>query len=477
MNVEKPIKSTQEQAVASWINYMNQQRINELLRNLSQQDIRLDDALKELDELKQSISRLVQSNRGGIKGMHGFIAERMQVYFENARSLLDGADKGYFLIDDNGPVDYTGYEISYQQKFVEKHLSLDAVKKHLEKYPDYIKDGGKYQIPKDYYERLKYLWELPQEETRKLSGEDYRLWKYIKDFFGDEGIDFSDVEPSAINYGDTQRNVADSTIEKEEQHIRKQNQEKRKQLYQKSRPSAKELYKSSAVSALAEGGIAFSMGVYRKRKAGKRIFAFDADDWRELGINTAGAGAKGGVRGAVVYGMTNFTATPAEVASSLVTATFGVLAEANRLKAGVINKEDFFINSEVYCLDATVSAVSSILGEVIIPIPVLGAVIGNMTGMLLYEIAKTAMLEEEQKILQQYGQNRMELDESLDRQYQIVMRQVEAEMKKFESLVEWAFSKEANDAFAGSVKLAEYCGVRSDRILRNRQDVMRYFTE
>ena len=149
MNGERAVKNTQEQAVASWIDYQNQLRINELLQGLSQQDTNLDNALKEFGELKESVSKLVQTNRGGTKGMHGFVAERMQVYFKNARNLIEGADKGYFLIDDNGPVDYTGNGINYQQKFVGKHLSLDAVKKHLDKYPDYIKNGGKYQIPKD----------------------------------------------------------------------------------------------------------------------------------------------------------------------------------------------------------------------------------------------------------------------------------------------------------------------------------------
>lgn len=475
MNGETIVKSTQEQAAASWVNYVNQMRINELLQGLSQQDINLDNALKELGELKGSVSRLLQTNRGGTTGIHGFIAERMQVYFKNARNLVEGAAKGYFLIDDNGPVDYTGNGIAYQQKFVGKHLSLDAVKEHLDKYPDYIKNGGKYQIPKDYYERLKYLFELPEAEGKKLAGEDYRLWKYVRDFFRDKDIAFSDIEPSVIDYGEGQRNIAGKTIAQEEQHVKKWNQEERNRLYQKSRPSAKELYKASAVTMAAEGGIAFGMGVYRKRKAGKRLSQFGEDDWKELGIDTAGASAKGGIRGAVVYGMSNFTATPAAVASALVTATFGVLAEAGRLRVGVIDQEEFFISSEVFCLDAAMSAISSILGEVLIPIPVLGAVIGNMAGMLLYSIAKDTMSEEEQRIIFQYNQSRAELEKTLTLQYQRLIEQMEEEIKRFDSLVDWAFSEDANTAFEGSVKLAEHCGVRWDRILKNKSDIDGYF--
>lgn len=475
MNGERAVKNTQEQAVASWIDYQNQLRINELLQGLSQQDTNLDNALKEFGELKESVSKLVQTNRGGTKGMHGFVAERMQVYFKNARNLIEGADKGYFLIDDNGPVDYTGNGINYQQKFVGKHLSLDAVKEHLDKYPDYIKNGGKYQIPKDYYERLKHLLELPESEGKKLTGEDYRLWKYVHGFFRDKDIAFSDIEPSVIDYGEAQRNVADRTISREEQQVRGWDQEERDRLYQKSRPSVREMYKVSTVAMAAEGGMAFCMGVYRKRKAGKKLSQFDGDDWKELGIDTAGASAKGGIRGAVVYGMSNFTATPAAVASALVTATFGVLAEAGRLRGGVIDQENFFIYSEIICLDVAVSAVSSILGEVLIPIPVLGAVIGNVAGMALYGIAKDAMSEEEQKIILQYNQNRTKLEKTLALKYQCLMRQIEEEIKRFGSLVNWAFSEDANAAFENSVKLAGDCGVHQDRILKNKSDIDGYF--
>ena len=47
--VNRAIKSTQEQAVASWITYLNQVRLDELVARLYQQDINLEEALKELE--------------------------------------------------------------------------------------------------------------------------------------------------------------------------------------------------------------------------------------------------------------------------------------------------------------------------------------------------------------------------------------------------------------------------------------------
>ena len=52
----RAVKSTQEQAVASWITYLNQIRLDELIARLNQQDINLEEALKELAQLKEFIA-------------------------------------------------------------------------------------------------------------------------------------------------------------------------------------------------------------------------------------------------------------------------------------------------------------------------------------------------------------------------------------------------------------------------------------
>ena len=53
--VERTIKSTQEQAVASWITHLNQMRLDALIEKLNRQDINLEEALKELEEIKRFI--------------------------------------------------------------------------------------------------------------------------------------------------------------------------------------------------------------------------------------------------------------------------------------------------------------------------------------------------------------------------------------------------------------------------------------
>ena len=71
---------------------------------------------------------------------------------------------------------------------------------------------------------------------------------------------------------------------------------------------------------------------------------------------------KGGIRGASIYTLTNFTATSAAVASAMVTATFGIAEQAYQLKQGNVDEQRFIENSEMLCLDASVSALSSFAG-------------------------------------------------------------------------------------------------------------------
>ena len=93
MDMENVIKTSQEQAVASWINYLNQLRIDELLKNIKQEDINLSDALSCINETLDIISNEIVNNgsgRGGTSGMHGFIAEVAECGISNARSLVNG---------------------------------------------------------------------------------------------------------------------------------------------------------------------------------------------------------------------------------------------------------------------------------------------------------------------------------------------------------------------------------------------------
>ena len=158
-----------------------------------------------------------------------------------------------------------------------------------------------------------------------------------------------------------------------------------------------------------------------------------------------------------------------------MTATFGVTAQAKLLREGKIDDEEFLINSEALCLDVTISTISSLSGQVAIPIPVLGAIVGNVAGMFLYDIAKNQGLKQEQSIIAGYRAEIAALIEQLDEQYRALLQLLEANLKKFESMMALAFDPDINTAFDSSIEFARFNGVAEEKILKTKSDIDAFF--
>ena len=108
IEAKKIIKSGQEQAVASWINYLNQVRLDRLMEALQKEELNLNEAMSTISETLKTISRDIVNNgkgRGGQYGMHGFIAEVAECGIGNARERIEGKAPIYEWINDNGPAD------------------------------------------------------------------------------------------------------------------------------------------------------------------------------------------------------------------------------------------------------------------------------------------------------------------------------------------------------------------------------------
>ena len=357
---------------------------------------------------------------------------------------------------------------------------LTRVQEHLQKYPDFIKQGGKYQIPADFYDKVKTLLDMSLEEASRLQsgngdGFTYTQWKKVQDFFQNSGVSPNDIEPASLDYADVQVNATDHTFANERDKIQEMDQRNRDRAYEASKPTMQEAAKAAGASAALEGGTAFCIAVYKKLKAGKKISEFTAEDWKELGVDTAKGAGTGGIRGVAIYGMTNFTATPAAIASACVTAAIGMAAQSQKLRAGEITEDDFVNSSEVLCLDVSVSAVASLIGQTVIPIPVLGAVIGNVAGMFMYGIAKDHLSEKEQTITERFLTEMQTLDQVLEFKYQKFIEFLRKEFAKYKSVLELAFDPQANIAFANSITLAELVGVSDEKILRKKSNIDTYF--
>lgn len=474
----RAVKSTQEQAVASWITYLNQIRLDELIARLNQQDINLEEALKELAQLKEFIAN-PEHILGSQSTKHGEIAEHVQVCFSNARRLIQGLERDHTFegVGRTAKEDYLRNSQMIQSKFNNGvKNTLNAVKMHLADYPDFVNNGGAYDIPKDQYEDIVRLLKLADTNPSSLTKAEWSLIEAIRAFERDTGLSVvKDLNPAVVNYDAVQLNQVNDTIAKEEDDIKEEDQKQRRKAYDQSKPTVKEGVKAAAASAVIEGGLAFCMAVASKLKEGKKLFDFNEEDWKEVGIQSGTGALKGGIRGGTIYTLTNFTATPANVASAYVTAAFGVAAQAAALKRGEISQDDFVINCETVCLDVSVSAVASLAGQVLIPIPVLGAVIGNLAGECAYELCEKYAGQQAQKIISGYNCEMEQLKQQLDIRYRMVVLEIQMELMRFADLEKMAFDEEINKAFAGSVRLALETGVEESRILKNLDEIDAYF--
>ena len=322
MDSRKIIKDTEAIAVGSWISYLNSVRIekaiSEMNEKISNQNFNFYNAIKEINKTIIDIDKkIIEKNRGGTKGMHGFIAEAAEVGVGNAYSLLKGEKRIYKWVNDNGPSDLFRNGVHIQQKFVNSggKMSLDATKEHLEKYLDFLNKGGKYQIPKDHYDSIIYYLNIPENVANKMptSNGDFSLkeWKYVHDFFKDEKINLKDLESSRFTYSSVQKNKIHNTLNEEKDKIEDINENIKEEIKinskLKQKPTFKEGMKATFISAGIEGSTTFVLLLINKIKKRKNISNFTEEDWKEILKESGKDTVKGGVRGASIYALTNFT--------------------------------------------------------------------------------------------------------------------------------------------------------------------------
>lgn len=480
--IEKIAKTNEEQAVASWIDYLNGVRIENLMKSLEVQDLNLENAINTINDTFTTIKEsIIKKNRGGTKGLHGFVAEIAECGVTNARNEIKGKAPNCIWVNDNGPSDLIRDGIEIQQKFVASgnHLSLQAIKQHYEKYPHYIDGNRKYQIPADHYEKIKKMLALSKDEANKMGTQngDFSLkqWKDVHDFFSEGKIKIDDIEPSKLAYEDVQAGKIENTLDEEKIALVNEDSDIRGNLRKKYSASLKEGVKVVAVSSVVEGGGAFVSEILKRNKEGKRIKEFSSDDWVDIANKTGISVLKGGIRGASVYAMTNCLNTPASIASAFCTAIFGVSNQIYLYNRKIITYEQFLLSSERICTEVSISAVASLIGQMAIPVPVLGAIVGNTVGNIIYEASKKYIDKANLTRIKGYFEEIASVEEELDDKYILFVSEISDIIMKFYDLLQLSFSPNIEEAFEGSIKLAYFLGVNEDLILKDINEIDNYF--
>ena len=389
------------QGVGSVVTELNKQNLAELYKTLhkvntyelsANQTIehRLGEALEYVDAVRNFVGT-PEHILGNPLTKHGEIAEHLDVNIQNAWSVFNGERPvaSFEGVGRTAPEDYIVDGVKVQSKYINgSSNSLDAVLGHLEQYQNiaFGRDGSYYVIPKDQYAEIQ---QVLSGNTNGLSARTVRaIREKVKQIEEETRRSFTDVvKPGTADYAEVQQGAIHKTLDQKNQEFQKtasenkktveqESQAKRDAAKQKAAPSWEKAGKAAGIAAGISGGMQLAFGIQRKCQAGTSIQNFTIDDWKELGIDTTKAAAEGGISGLALYGMTEVLHIPTPVAGAGISMAFGLIDLTHEYCKGTMSKADYIAGCQTVSINAVVCAVGAWLGDAIIPIPVLGSILG-----------------------------------------------------------------------------------------------------
>lgn len=486
-----------DQGFASWISELNNERriplfeaLNKLKFELDSQDNAFSSALKELDWVREKIGT-PENILGSDRTKHGEIAEIAEVGIRRAKDLIQGKFPDAFWNEANrfGPDDYGIAGDPVQSKFINGiNNGLRHILDHGTKYPNYgTLDTGYYHIPKDQHDIIQ---KILRGDTQGLNQRSVNsILNKIDDLEELKGRSFTDlVRPATHRYSDVQQGKIHETIKIHESNLKHQNdgikndiknenKENLKSAQEKAAPTLGELGKVTATGAAVGAGLQITITVYDKwKKEGKNPTQFTENDWKEIGSKTGYGASIGGISAASLYGLTNYSALSAPFAAAVVSSGRGMVSLTKRYLNGEITLDEYTDLSIITCTEAGIVAAGAALGQTIIPIPVLGAVIGSSIAQLASSHAKDLLGKEADQIVKNLELKFQNQINQLSKEHQELLVQLEAKLIIMRELTLSAFDLNLNSdlLLQNSILLAENYKVDPNKIVRTVDDVDRF---
>ncbi|OKL47901.1 hypothetical protein BSR29_05295 [Boudabousia liubingyangii] len=446
------------------------------LKNGLEQLLRQKTAKKFFDTEKGAVTSLINSRRGGDRGGHGFIAEKAEVLLSNTENIMNGGGINNVCLDDNSPVDIIrDGTISIQQKFSQSggSYSLRAVLEHSRKYPDFIENGGIYQIPKDHYEVVKKIYEYSAlSQGKEWDGNSeisVKVYNRVRGLL--EEIPFKNLEPSKLRYSEVQRGRIQHTIKQYGDKLKKQVRESRSQL------AESQLKKTSwnlGFYVLLKGLSEFLNQYIELLEEGKTLSTLTEDDWARI-----------------------LKSVKSEAIFSLLKATIWLLISSG--SQGTLIGFNIYSNAlrviYNYWQGKEESPTSrerlEILIELLIPLVVFVAIkvlkISPSTlslELIIYVVTRVLhrFVDEyrDNKELSQYMESLespTSLYQRLNQDEQQYAAEIFAELEQFGSMVKKLRSENTQEGFETSVTIARYIGINEEKILKSEKDAREYFLQ
>ena len=480
------------QGIGAYVNCLNNLRIQDLQITMKMIEdeaqhviLNKDNASKILNYARDNIEDVILKNRGGEYGGHGFIAEFAEAGIVNARRAFEGLNPIVKVLNDNGPADLLIGRNNIQMKFYNNLRDELAQSFHYSA-------KMRMMFPKDHvlvFEKIMAGAKEVEFNGKRLSIKQITdIRQMINDITESKGHTSykSWMKSSVLNYDDAQRNSINSILDSEEKNICKTVRLKQQELNRKrlvaqkhALPNLKEANKVARNAAFLQGGLALMSSVYGKYKEGKSIFEFEQSDWLDCGLNTAEVVVKGAISGYSIYGLTNVLGISAPNASALVMATYGMIDIVLKYRSTEITQDEFMNLLTLNVMDASFATIGACIGQIMIPIPVLGSVVGSISTSIIWEIGKGILNEREQRIIQDYKENLNSYIKTIDENYLVIYNEIIEKYKKLGEIQAYSFDLSINTKlrFEYSIEMAESLEIEDNKILHDLSEIDNYFLD
>lgn len=473
MNKEPGIDSVIDQLSGSYVHDINLSRDNDLQLQLELQDRAFALAIEQMQKVRDFVST-PGSILGSMNTKHGEIAEQLEVGLRNANQIIDeslqnetGLRATFDGVGRTAPADYLIDGVEVQSKFINGiNNNLSHVLNHMKTYPDFAQDNGYYHIPKDAWQSIQDV--IDGKPVEGLSDKTIAaIRQKVEEIESITGRQFNEiVQPGVSDYSEVQLGKINETLDKHDKDLAEQNEARRDDIVEEHQPSFNEALRATAMGAAFGGTFALGFGIYRKYKDGKNIFKgeFATEDWQTLGGDTFKGAASGGISAGVIYTLTNYASMSAPFAGALVTAAKGVGSLMLSYQRGDIDQDKLIDLGLIICAESAVVGAMSVAGQALIPVPVLGALIGSLSGKFLVTVAKNLDVKASQILRSRMADFNHHLD-MIEKQ---ILERILADFAALGDLTTAAFNVENNrQLLQASVTLAQAYGVAEEHIIKD----------
>lgn len=145
----------------------------------------------------------------------------------------------------------------------------------------------------------------------------------------------------------------------------------------------KNAMKAGLQSAAIAAGINMILSLSVKLvKEEKFFWDYEADDWKDVLFDIGIGGIAGGISASILNIVGSYSASAVPGVSALLMATFGIASLVPDYLDGKLTTDEFIVEVEMICFDVALILLTGVMGQTIIPVPALGAVIGSVAGMI-----------------------------------------------------------------------------------------------